>query len=715
MAYTIALVGNPNAGKTTLFNELTGSTAHVGNWPGVTVEKKEGRLRADNEATLVDLPGVYSLSPYSLEEVLARDFLIHEAPDVIINIIDASNLERNLYLTTQILEMGIPTVIAANMIDLVKRNGDAFDSSRLAGELGVPVIEISALQGKGLDELVAKVQSAVKEKKKPIFRLNYGEQVEVILSDIQLYVKKKGMATDYTDINDRWLAVKLFEQDEKVMKAAPLCAELEEDIRHLEDELGEEAESLIPQKRYQFIDYLSELVYRKENADEQTLSEKIDRVVTNRWLGLPIFVGIIFIVYYLSIQTVGTYATDFVNDVVIAEWAQGGMMNLLTSLGASPWLIALVVDGIIAGVGAVLGFLPQMAVLFILLTILEQCGYMARIAFVLDRVFSSFGLSGKSFIPMLVGTGCSVPGIMAARTIENEADRRLTAITTSFMPCSAKLPIIAFIAGAIFEDAWWFAPIAYFLGIAAVIFSGIVLKKTKSFSSDPTPFVMELPEYRLPTFKGIVRTVGDKLISFVQKAGTVILVSSIILWFLQAFGRTEDGIGLVGDAIDQSFLAKLGNLVAWIFTPLGFGDWQSTVATITGLIAKENIMSTFAILFNVSGDALELIETSDWSALTSITAHYTPIAAFSFLSFNLLCQPCFAAVGAMHRELGDVRWTLFGVMYQTVIAYSFALIFYQFASFFTTGAFTFWTVVALVVFLFWMFMVFRPRPKSAYS
>lgn len=715
MPYTIALVGNPNAGKTTLFNELTGSTAHVGNWPGVTVEKKEGWLKADKEAMLVDLPGIYSLSPYTLEEVLARDFLIQEKPDVIINIIDVSNLERNLYLTTQILEMGIPTVIAANMIDLVDRNGDKFDSARLAGELGAPVVEISALQAKGMDELVAKVQATVKESKKPIFRLNYGEKIEGLLDDIQHYINRKEVASDYTQIDDRWLAVKLFEQDDKVNKDVPLCAELEEDIDHLEDELGNDAASLVPEKRYQFISYLIDLVYQKENADKQTLSEKIDRIVTNRWLGLPIFVAVIFVVYYLSIQTVGTYATDFVNDVVIAEWAQGGMGEFLTNLGASSWLVALVVDGIIAGVGAVLGFLPQMAVLFILLTILEQCGYMARIAFVLDRIFSSFGLSGKSFIPMLVGTGCSVPGIMAARTIENEADRRVTAITTAFMPCSAKLPIIAFIAGAIFADAWWFAPIAYFLGIGAVIFSGIVLKKTRAFSGDPTPFVMELPEYRLPTLKGIVRTVGEKLISFVKKAGTIILVSSVVLWFLQAFGWTESGLGLVGEEIDKSFLARLGNLVAWIFAPLGFGDWQSTVATVTGLIAKENIMSTFAILFNVSGDALELVESSDWAALTSITAHYTPIAAFSFLSFNLLCQPCFAAVGAMHRELGDVRWTIFGVLYQTAIAYSFALIFFQFASFITTGVFTFWTGVAVAVFAYWMFMVFRPRPKYAFN
>jgi|BioPla2DNA2_1021312.scaffolds.fasta_scaffold07293_2 ferrous iron transport protein B len=708
MKYTIALAGNPNSGKTTLFNQLTGARAHVGNWPGVTVEKKEGSILRSDNLNLIDLPGIYSLSPYTLEEVIARNYLLKERPDVIINIVDATNLERNLYLTTQIVETGIPTVIACNMIDLVNQAGDYLNSKALSAHFGAPVVEISALRGDGLDELVSAVKEAASSRRESHYVLHLSKEVEAEIKQVE-----KELETTSSDklhgMPRRWWAQKLLEQDEKALEEIPLSSEQKARIDALEEKLDDDVQSVISTARFKSIAAIMDSIYTCKNPHRLSLSDRIDKIVTNRILALPIFVLVMFLVYYLSISTIGTLGTDYVNDVVVGEWAQGGVEALLTNLGASDWIIGLTVDGVIGGVGAVLGFLPQMAVLFLLLSILELSGYMARIAFILDRIFRKFGLSGKSFIPMLIGTGCSVPGIMASRTIEQEADRRMTAITTSFVPCGAKLPIIAFIAGALFSGAWWFAPICYFVGVAAVIVSGIVLKKTRGFAGDPAPFVMELPEYRLPTFKGVLLSVWERSFAFVKKAGTIILLSSIVLWFLQAYGVTSQGIVAVEDAGD-SILAVIGGAIAWLFIPLGFGDWQSTVATFTGLIAKENVMSTFAIVFGVQGDVLELIEAGEWSSLAAITQHYTMSSAFSFLLFQLLCAPCFAAIGAMHRELGNAKWTLFAVAYQTAFAYSFSLIYYQFALLFSGNPFTPVSAVAIVVLLAWFYLLFRKKP-----
>lgn len=709
MSFTIALAGNPNSGKTTLFNALTGATAHVGNWPGVTVEKKDGIIKKTKDV-LVDLPGIYSLSPYSLEEVLSRDFITAEKPDAIINIIDATNIERSLYLTTQLLEMKVPMVIACNFMDLVRKNGDTVNIEALGTILDVPVVEISALHVTNLDELINAAHAAAEQRKISSFKLDYGTDIESIISKFETQLMKHPEAP--ADTLSRWAAIKQFEQDEALLKVYPLNSADIAAISEMEKREDDNAQAIISTKRYEFIAGILPKVHKDYASKEKVLTERIDRIVTNRWLALPIFAAIIFFIYWLSISTIGTKATDFVNEVIIPEWVQTPLRSAMEGAGVSGVLIGLVVDGIVAGVGAVLGFLPQMAVLFLCLAILEQCGYMSRIAFILDLIFKKFGLSGKSFIPMLVGTGCSVPGIMAARTIENEADRRITAITTSFMPCSAKLPIIAFIAGAIFKGAWWFAPITYFLGIGAIIVSGIVLKKFKAFAGDPTPFVMELPIYQLPLIKNILLQVWKSLSAFIKKAGTIILVSSIVTWTLLYFGYTAEGFTAVGDEIDKSLLARIGNTIAWIFKPLGFGDWQSTVATIQGLVAKENVMSTFGIIFGIGEDVLDLIEGADWGALQAITAHYTPITAFSFLSFNLLCAPCFAAIGAMHRELSDTRWTIFGLLFQTLLAYSFALVFYQFAIAFTGAGLTWKTAVAVVVLAVWLFLLFRPQKRD---
>jgi ferrous iron transport protein B len=710
MKYTIALAGNPNSGKTTLFNQLTGARAHVGNWPGVTVEKKEGKILRNEDLSLIDLPGIYSLSPYTLEEVIARNFLLKERPDVIINIVDATNLERNLYLTTQVVETGIPTVIACNMIDLVKQAGDRLDSKALSAHFGVPVVEISALRGDGLDELIDAVKDAVSSKQETSYVLRLSEEVESEIKQVEKELDTTPPEKLY-DMPLRWWAQKLLEQDEKALEEISLSSEQKARIEVLEEKLDDDVQSYISTARYKSIAVIMDSIYTCKNPQRLSLTDRIDKIVTNRILALPIFVLVMFLVYYISISTIGTLGTDYVNDVVVGEWAQGGMETLLTNLGASDWVIGLTVDGIIGGVGAVLGFLPQMAVLFLLLTFLELSGYMARIAFILDRIFRKFGLSGKSFIPMLIGTGCSVPAIMASRTIEQEADRRMTAITTSFVPCGAKLPIIAFIAGALFNGSWWFAPICYFVGIAAVIISGIVLKKTRGFAGDPAPFVMELPEYRLPTLKAVLLTVWERCFAFIKKAGTIILLSSIVLWFLQAYGVTGEGIVAVEDAGD-SILAVIGGAIAWLFIPLGFGDWQSTVATFTGLIAKENVMTTFAIVFGVEGDVLDLIDAGEWSSLTAITQHYTMSSAFSFLLFQLLCAPCFAAIGAMHRELGNAKWTLFAVAYQTLFAYSASLIYYQFALLFSGNPFTLTSAVAIVVLLAWLYLLLRKKPEG---
>lgn len=715
--YRVALVGNPNSGKTTLFNALTGASQHVGNWPGVTVEKKEGKIRQSHGTMLVDLPGIYSLSPYTQEERIARDYLISQRPDAIINIIDVSNLERNLYLTTQILEMGIPVVIAANMMDLVEKRGDHFDAAKLSKLFACPVVEISALQEKNIDQLVKVLEQQILKPSKNDYSLPLPPEVEHWLSKIEEDIKKGRFQAleeaPYHTLPLRWLSIKAFEQDSLLEDVVDLTKEDMNLLQEVENLLDDDGQSIISSARYDFLTGIIRQIYEKKEPDKISITDRIDKIVTHRFLALPIFIAVMFVVYFISISTIGTLMTDFVNDVVVAEWAQEGSRNLLESIGTSAWLVSLVSDGIIAGVGAVIGFLPQMATLFILLALLEQCGYMARIAFVLDRVFRKFGLSGKSFIPMLIGTGCSVPGIMASRTIEHESDRRMTAISCSFMPCSAKLPIIAFVAGAIFKGAWWFAPLTYFMGIFSVILSGIILKKTKRFCGDPAPFIMELPEYRLPSIKGVVQSVGERLASFIKKAGTIILLSSMAIWFLQTYGWTGQGIAEV--EINQSFLAKIGNALAWLFIPLGFGDWQSTVATFTGLLAKENVMTTFAIIFGVQGDILDLIDESAWSTLSAVTGHYTVITGFSFLAFNLLCAPCFAAIGAMHRELGSASWTLFGVFYQTLYAYSFSLIFYQLASFVSSGVFTLWTGVAIIVFLVWLFLIFRPHPDKKLS
>nr|WP_072513960.1 ferrous iron transport protein B [Ndongobacter massiliensis] len=714
MHYTVALTGNPNSGKTTLFNELTGASQHVGNWPGVTVEKKEGKMRADKEAIVVDLPGIYSLSPYTLEEVIARDYLINEHPDVIINIVDASNLERNLYLTTQVLEMGIPTVIALNMMDLVRRNGDKIDTGKLSRALGAPIVEISALHGENMDGLVKAAREAAEDRKAPSPEKNFSEDIECLLEKIEaegfdasIHEEKRAA---YAKIAPRWIAVKLFEQDEKVLEDISLSESLQQEIAALEDAHDDDAQTLISEQRYDRIAKIISTSLERKNAGKLSLTDRIDKIVTNRVLALPIFAAVIFLIYYVSVTTLGGLVTDFTNDVFVAEWIQEPVRAFMENASMAPWLVGMICDGVIAGVGAVLGFLPQMAILFIFLSFLEQCGYMSRIAFILDRIFRRFGLSGKSFIPMLIATGCGIPGVMASRTIENEADRKMTAMTATFMPCGAKLPIIAFFAGTVFGGTWWVAPSFYFVGITAVIVSGIILKKTKRFAGDPAPFVMELPEYRLPTLKGMALTVWERLAAFAKKAGTIILASAIVLWFLQAFGFTEGGFGMVEDS-EQSLLAGVGNAVCFLFAPLGFGDWKSTVATVTGLIAKENVITTFGVLFGVAGDALELVEEGDWGVLTTISAHYTVISAYSLLLFNLLCAPCFAAIGAMNKELGGGRWTLFGIGYQTILAYSTAFVFYQLATFFTGGVFTLWTGLAIVVLAIWLYLLFRPAPK----
>lgn len=681
MGIKIALAGNPNSGKTTLFNALTGSNQFVGNWPGVTVEKKEGRLKKHEDVTIVDLPGVYSLSPYTLEEVVARDYLLEERPDAILNIIDGTNLERNLYLTTQLTELGIPVVVAVNMMDVVQKNGDIIHIDRLGQELGCQVIDISALKGTGVsDAAEAAVMAA--EGVKTVPRHAFSGAVEHALAHIE-----EAAVHNLPAEQQRWYAVKLFERDGKVLFKLNLdkgvLAHIEEDIRAAEKELDDDSESIITNERYLYIGTIIHDCYKKKRTGGLTTTDKIDRVVTNRFLALPVFAVVMFLVYFISVTTVGAWATDWANDGLFGDgwemfgfWIPGIPVLVgrgLAAIGTADWLQGLILDGIVGGVGAVLGFVPQMLVLFIFLAFLEACGYMARVAFVMDRIFRKFGLSGKSFIPMLIGTGCGVPGIMASRTIENERDRRMTIITTTFIPCGAKLPIIALIAGAFFGGAWWVAPSAYFIGIAAIIVSGIILKKTRMFSGDPAPFVMELPAYHMPTLGNVLRSMWERAWSFVKKAGTVILLSAILLWFLQAFGVENGRFGRVDD-LNHSVLAFFGNLISWIFIPLGWGNWQSTVAAITGLIAKENLVGTFGVLLGgleaVSEEGAEI-----WSTMGTL---FTPLAAYSFLVFNLLCAPCFAAIGAIKREMNSTRWTLFAVGYQCFFAYVVALIIYQF-------------------------------------
>lgn len=795
MELKIALAGNPNSGKTTLFNALTGSNQFVGNWPGVTVEKKEGRLKKHKDVTITDLPGIYSLSPYTLEEVVARNYLINERPDAILNIIDGTNLERNLYLTTQLTELGIPVVVAVNMMDVVDKNGDKINIEELSRELGCTVVKISALKGTGVMEAA---EAAVKaaEGPKTIPQHSFSGVVEHALAHIE-----EAAVHSMPQEQQRWYAIKIFERDEKVLEQLNLdkavLDHIEEDIKAAEKELDDDAESIITNERYVYIASIIKGCLKKRSAGKLTVSDKIDKVVTNRWLALPIFAVVMFIVYYVSVSTVGTWATDWANDGLFGEgwhlfgigssayneaadayaepgaiveafetaaeeagldpseatdltttayiyndddgsveeeipvdfaayeeaaaieepdpadygvWVPGIpvlVQSGLEAIGTVDWLQSLVLDGIVGGVGAVLGFVPQMLVLFIFLAFLESCGYMARIAFVMDRIFRKFGLSGKSFIPMLIGTGCGVPGVMASRTIENERDRRMTIMTTTFIPCGAKLPIIALIAGALFGGAWWVAPSAYFIGVAAIIISGIMLKKTKMFSGDPAPFVMELPAYHWPTVGNVLRSMWERGWSFIKKAGTIILLSCIVLWFLQGFGFENGSFGMVSD-LNNSILAVIGNGIDWIFSPLGWGDWRAAVATVTGLIAKENVVGTFGVLYG----GLEEVAENGWQIWASMREFFTPLSAYSFLIFNLLCAPCFAAMGAIKREMNSAKWTIFAIGYQCVFAYAISLIVYQLGMLFTGQGNIIGSIVAFALLALIIFLLVRPYKES---
>ena len=699
MGVRIALAGNPNSGKTTLFNALTGSNQFVGNWPGVTVEKKEGKLRDNKDVTVMDLPGIYSLSPYTLEEVVARNYLITERPDVILNIVDGTNLERNLYLTTQLMELGIPVVMAINMMDVVKKSGDQINTKELSEKLGCEIVSISALKGEGVKEAAAKaVKLAEKKASAPVHE--FAAEVESVLDEIETVL------TNVPEEQKRFYAIKLFERDDKIQEQLKQAPDVENIVAAAEKAFDDDAESIITNERYAYISSVIGDCLKKANKEKLTTSDKIDRVVTNRWLALPIFAVVMWIVYYVSVTTVGTFVTDWTNDVLFGEIIPPAIESFLVSINCADWLQGLILDGIVAGVGAVLGFVPQMLVLFIFLAFLESCGYMARIAFIMDRIFRKFGLSGKSFIPMLIGTGCGVLGIMASRTIENERDRRMTIMTTTFIPCGAKLPIIALIAGALFDGASWVAPSAYFVGIAAIICSGIILKKTKMFAGDPAPFVMELPAYHLPTVGNVLRSMWERGWSFIKKAGTIILLSTIFVWFTSNFGIVDGHFGMVDD-LSQGYLANIGKLIAWIFIPLGWGDWKAAVAAITGLVAKENVVGTFGILYGfaeVAEDGSEI-----WGTLA---ASMTTIAAYSFLVFNLLCAPCFAAIGAIKREMNSAKWTWFAIGYQCVFAYAVSLCIYQFGSLFTGGGVGIGTIAAVLVVIGFLYLLFRPYKES---
>jgi len=748
----IALAGNPNSGKTTLFNALTGTQQFVGNWPGVTVEKKEGKVRGQKDVNVTDLPGIYSLSPYTLEEVVARNYLIDERPDVILNIVDATNLERNLYLTTQLAELGIPMVIALNMMDLVRKNGDQINTKELSRQLGCPIVEISALKGDGVDEAVKACVSVAGGKMMP--QHSFSGAVDHALAHIE-----EVAVHDLPEERQRWYAIKLFERDEKVLEKLNLSQtvrdHIEKDIQAAEKELDDDAESIITNERYVYIGGLMKGCYKKKNKGQMTASDKIDRVVTNRWLALPIFALVMYLVYALAMGapigdggiSLGTFLTDWTNDV-FGGWLTDGSRSVMESLGAAEWLTGLVSDGIFAGVGAVLGFVPQMLVLFLLLCILEDCGYMARIAFIMDRIFRRFGLSGKSFIPMLVGTGCGVPGVMASRTIENERDRRMTIMTTCFIPCGAKLPIIGLIAGALFGGATWVATSAYFIGVAAIVISGIMLKKTKMFAGDPAPFVMELPAYHVPSVGNVLRGTWERGWSFIKRAGTVILISSIVLWFLQGYGSVNGKFGNVEELyedetvateeykeakaeqmgvpveelspMDDSVLADIATPVSTIFKPLGFGSWRPTVATVTGLIAKENVVGTFGVLYNYEAetedDELDEEGSQIWTNVeddfNKISGGYGKLAAFSFMLFNLLCAPCFAAMGAIKREMNNAKWTWFAIGYMCVFAYAIALIVWQLGRLFAGAPQIVGLIFALAVLAFMLYMVFRPYKEA---
>lgn len=706
MSIKIALAGNPNCGKTTMFNDLTGSSQYVGNWPGVTVEKKEGKLRGQKDVIITDLPGIYSLSPYTLEEVVSRNYLMQEHPDAIINLVDGTNLERNLYLTTQIVELGIPVVIALNMMDLVKKSGDIIDIKKLGETLGCEVVETSALKGIGSMEAANRAIELAKRKAGSNPRHEFSKTVKQALEEISDIC-----AGSIPAENARFCSVKLFERDEKIMEQLNLAqsvkGQIESIIKATEDTLDDDSESIITNERYAYIAKLmKDCVKKKKRA--MTTSDKIDRFVTNRWLALPIFTVVMFIVYFVSVSWLGTIVTDWTNDVLFGEWIQPAVQVFLENAGASDWLVGLIVDGIIGGVGAVLGFVPQMFILFFFLSILEDCGYMARVAFIMDRIFRKFGLSGKSFIPMLISSGCGVPGIMATKTIENEKDRRMTIMTTTFIPCGAKLPVIALIGGAMFPNIPWMAPAMYFLGIIMVVISGIILKKTKMFMGDPAPFVMELPQYHIPAPKGVLIHMWERGKAFIIKAGTVIFVACGLIWFLSSFGFNAEGFGMVEEG--ESMLAAIGNFIAPIFLPLGFGNWQAVVATVSGLVAKENVVGTFGVLFGLGADIAE----DDPGLLAQIGLMFPHgAAALSFLVFNLLCAPCFAAISTIKREMASAKWTWFAIGYQTVLAYAVALMINQIGGLIFGGAsFGIWTVVSIAVLAFLLFLIFRPNPEK---
>ncbi len=700
MGVKIALAGNPNSGKTTLFNALTGSNQFVGNWPGVTVEKKEGKLKEDKDVVIMDLPGIYSLSPYTLEEVVARNYLITERPDAILNIVDGTNLERNLYLTTQLMELGIPVVMAVNMMDVVRKSGDMIDTKKLGDKLGCEVISISALKGDGIREAASKAVAAARQKSGSAPVHEFGTKVEGALCDIQ------NLIGGIPEEQKRFYAVKLFERDSRIKEIMANVPAVEDIIQKAEKEMDDDSESIITNERYCYIGSIIGECLTKSSKEKLTTSDKIDRVVTNRWLALPIFAAVMWLVYYVSVSTVGDYVTGWTNDVLFGEIIPPAVEGFLGSIGCADWLQGLILDGIIAGVGAVLGFVPQMLVLFIFLAFLEGCGYMARVAFIMDRIFRKFGLSGKSFIPMLIGTGCGVPGIMASRTIENDRDRKMTIMTTTFIPCGAKLPIIGLIAGALFGGASWVAPSAYFIGIAAIICSGIILKKTRMFAGDPAPFVMELPAYHLPTVGNVLRSMWERGWSFIKKAGTVILLSTIFIWFTSGFGVVDGKFGMVEDLSD-GLLSGIGQAFAWIFAPLGWGDWKSAVAAITGLVAKENVVGTFGVLYGfgeVSEEGNEIWQT--------LAGSMTALSAYSFLVFNLLCAPCFAAMGAIKREMNNIRWFWFAIGYQCVFAYLVSLCIYQFGMVFSGAGFGVGTMAAMLVLIGFLYLLFRPYKES---
>lgn len=698
MSIQVALAGNPNCGKTTLFNGLTGATQYVGNWPGVTVEKKEGKYKEDKDIKITDLPGIYSLSPYTLEEVVSREFLLNGNVDVVLNIIDGSNLERNLFLTTQILELGIPTVVAINMLDVIEKRKDTIDYKKLSEELGCPVLPISALKNTGIKELMAQVKKAAGTKFSA--KNIYAGKVLNALNTIETSLPSSIEAS-----RRFFYAVKLFERDDKIEAAIKSKADASV-IEACEKSMDDDSESIITDAHYTYITNVIKDCYKKGSKEVLTTSDKIDRIVTNRVLALPIFALVMWFVYYISVTTVGTIVTDWTNDVLFGEIIPPAVDSFLTSIQCADWLHGLIVDGIIGGVGAVIGFVPQMLVLFFFLAILEDCGYMARVAFIMDRIFRKFGLSGKSFIPMLIGTGCGVPAVMASRTIESDRDRKMTIMTTTFIPCGAKMPIIGLIAGAIFHGASWVAPSAYFVGMAAVIVSGIMLKKTKLFAGDPAPFVMEMPAYHMPRTVNVLRSMWERGSSFIKKAGTIILLSTIVLWFLQGFGWEKGAFGMVDD-IDHSILSSIGQTFAWIFSPLGWGDWKAAVASVTGLIAKENVVATFGQLYGFAEVAEEGNEF--WGQLS---ASFTPLAAYSFMIFNLLCAPCFAAMGAIKREMNNTKWFWIAIGYQCGFAYVCSLIVYQLGSLVNGGSFGFGTIVGFILLIGLIYLLVRPSKES---